>query len=132
MMYAKDSMLHKDPMCHEIEQELPPMPFHQMFLKEVYKIYQEHKSEYEWIDVRRPDEWALGTIPGVQRIVLDDLPNHFEQMDKSRPYIMICRSGGRSGRACQTMAEAGFRHLINFEGGMLGWYAEHYELEKNT
>lgn len=106
------------------------MSFQQMFLKEIYERYQENKADYEWIDVRRPDEWALGTIPGVQRIVLDDLPAHLEQMDKSKTYIMICRSGGRSGQACQIMAEQGFRNLINFEGGMLSWYAAGYPLEK--
>lgn len=106
------------------------MSFQQMFLKEIYECYQHNKTDYEWIDVRRPEEWAQGTIPGVRRIVLDDLPNHLEQMDKSKKYIMICRSGGRSGRACQIMAEQGFKHLINFEGGMLSWYDASYELEK--
>ncbi|PIQ23411.1 hypothetical protein COW36_15755 [bacterium (Candidatus Blackallbacteria) CG17_big_fil_post_rev_8_21_14_2_50_48_46] len=106
------------------------MSFHQMFLKDIYELYQEKKSDYEWIDVRRPDEWEIGTIPGVQRIVLDDLPDHFDKMDKSRTYIMICRSGGRSGRACHHMAENGFKNLINFEGGMLSWYAAGHELEK--
>lgn len=98
----------------------------QLSLNDIYQRYTQRGEEI-WIDVRRPEEWAEGTIPGVQRIVLDDLPDHLEGLDKSKTYVLVCRSGGRSHRACQLMAEEGFNQLINFEGGMLAWYDAGYE-----
>jgi rhodanese-related sulfurtransferase len=106
------------------------MSFHELYLKDIYELYQAKKDQYEWIDVRRPDEWEMGTIPGVTRIVLDDLPEQTANLDPSRSYILICRSGGRSGRACQMLAEAGINDVTNFGGGMLTWYEAGYPLEK--
>jgi len=103
--------------------------FQQLGLAEIYRLQQQADPEQVWIDVRRPDEWAEGTIPGVQRIVLDDLPDYLDDLDKSKTYVLVCRSGGRSGRACQLMADEGFAKLINFDGGMLAWYEAGYALE---
>jgi rhodanese-related sulfurtransferase len=106
------------------------MSFHELYLKDIYELYQNQKEQYTWIDVRRPEEWAMGTIPEVERIVLDDLPEQLSNLDASKSYILICRSGGRSGQACRIMAEAGIKNVTNFGGGMLSWYEAGYPLEK--
>lgn len=101
----------------------------QMSLDAIYARYQAGDADDVWIDVRRPEEWAEGTIPGVKRIILDDLPDRLDELDKSKSYVLVCRSGARSNRACQLMADEGFTQLTNFAGGMLDWYAAGYELE---
>lgn len=42
------------------------------------------------------------------------------ELDKKKEYIIVCRSGGRSGRAVQFLESYGFR-AINMVGGMLAW-----------
>lgn len=106
------------------------MQIQQKNIDEVYALYNQKPEDHVFIDVRQPEEWADGTIPGVTRIMLSDLPQHLDQLDKNKTYIMICRSGARSGRACEAMTQAGFSHAINFSGGMLSWYERQYPLEK--
>lgn len=97
---------------------------------EVYDLYQQQDPETIWIDVRQPEEWAEGTIPGAERISLAELPEQLSGLDQAKTYVLVCRSGGRSGRASQAMADAGFTQLINFDGGMLAWYEAGYPLEQ--
>ncbi|WNS74913.1 rhodanese-like domain-containing protein [Bacillus sp. DTU_2020_1000418_1_SI_GHA_SEK_038] len=75
------------------------------------------------IDVREVDEVAMGKIPGAQHIPLGLLEFRMHELDKSKEYIMVCRSGGRSGRACQHLESYGF-NVINMSGGMLEWEGE--------
>lgn len=97
---------------------------------EVYALYQQQNPETVWIDVRQPEEWAEGIIPGAERISLADLNGKLGELDQAKTYVLVCRSGGRSGRASQLLADAGFTQLINFDGGMLAWYAAGYPLEQ--
>jgi rhodanese-related sulfurtransferase len=75
------------------------------------------------IDVREDEEVQEGMIPTAQHIRLGDLPVRFAELDKDKEYIMICRSGARSGRACEFLKEQGFA-VVNMEGGMLRWAEE--------
>lgn len=99
------------------------------FLEEIYSLYQEQPADTVWIDVRQPEEWAEGVIPGSRKIMLADLPESLPELDRSQRYIVICRSGNRSGRAAEQMYAQGFDKLINFQGGMLDWYAAGYPVE---
>lgn len=75
------------------------------------------------IDVREDDEVATGMIPGAQHIALGSIESRHEELDKSKEYIMVCRSGGRSGRACEYLEEQGY-NVTNMSGGMLDWQGE--------
>ncbi|MCG7335415.1 rhodanese-like domain-containing protein [Sporosarcina sp. ACRSM] len=72
------------------------------------------------VDVREADEVAEGIIPGAIHIPLGEVPTRMEELDKSKPYIFICRSGGRSGRATDFLTEEGY-DVTNMVGGMLAW-----------
>lgn len=98
------------------------MSIRQANVQEIQKMHRDQSPDRIWIDVRQPEEWSEGTIPGIRRISLAELPAQIGTFDKTKTYVLVCRSGGRSGRACQTMQQAGFEHLINFDGGMLSWY----------
>jgi rhodanese-related sulfurtransferase len=75
------------------------------------------------IDVREVDEVATGIIPGAEHIPLGLVEYKYQDLDKSKEYVMICRSGGRSGMACQFLEEQGF-NVTNMSGGMLEWQGE--------
>jgi rhodanese-related sulfurtransferase len=72
------------------------------------------------IDVREVDEVAAGKIPGAVNISLGLIEFRMHELDKSKEYIMVCRSGGRSGSASQYLDSYGY-NVINMTGGMLSW-----------
>lgn len=75
------------------------------------------------IDVREDVEVAAGKIPGAKHIPLGQIPERLAELDKSEHYYMVCRSGGRSGNACQFLTLNGYR-VTNVVGGMLDWEGE--------
>nr|WP_302104716.1 rhodanese-like domain-containing protein [Polycladomyces sp. WAk] len=72
------------------------------------------------LDVRKAEEWTKGHIPGAIHIPLDELPLRLGELDPNREWIVVCRSGNRSAKACAYLAERGFR-VRNMRGGMLAW-----------
>ncbi|MBT2758459.1 rhodanese-like domain-containing protein [Mesobacillus foraminis] len=91
----------------------------QMTAKEVERLLND-KKPLNIVDVREADEVAAGKIHGAVHIPLGLLEFRMHELDKSKQYIMVCRSGGRSGRACQLLDSHGF-NIINMAGGMLAW-----------
>ncbi|WCK56705.1 rhodanese-like domain-containing protein [Aneurinibacillus sp. Ricciae_BoGa-3] len=75
------------------------------------------------IDVREDEEFSSGHIPGAKSMPLGQIPSRVGELNKDEEYIMVCRSGGRSSRASEWLAEQGFR-VKNMTGGMLGWPGE--------
>ncbi|CAM3243902.1 rhodanese-like domain-containing protein [Filibacter tadaridae] len=80
----------------------------------------EKGQQLNLVDVREADEVASGMIPGAIHIPLGDVPARMDELDKSKPYILICRSSGRSGRAGEFLDEQGY-DVTNMIGGMLAW-----------
>jgi rhodanese-related sulfurtransferase len=74
------------------------------------------------IDVREYDEVAQGMIPGAVHIPLGELPARIGEIEQAGEIILICRSGARSGRACEYLAMRGMQGVKNMAGGMLKWY----------
>jgi len=86
-------------------------------------------NSHIFIDVREPEEWEQGVIPGALKISMGEVEDNLEKMDQEKEYIIVCRSGSRSYRIAEIMSEAGFKNIINFGGGMLDWYAQNLPLE---
>lgn len=74
------------------------------------------------VDVRTPEEFAQGHIPGAVNIDIQspEFDKQVAQLDKTRPVAVYCRSGARSGKAAARLAAEGFE-LYNLNGGILGW-----------
>jgi rhodanese-related sulfurtransferase len=87
--------------------------------KEVENLLKE-KQPVNIVDVREVDEVRAGKIQGAYHIPLGLLEFRMHELDKSKEYIMVCRSGGRSGRASQFLEGQGYK-VINMTGGMLSW-----------
>lgn len=75
------------------------------------------------IDVREDFEVANGMIPGAVHIPLGSIPERMNELDPSKQYIIVCRSGNRSGKACEFLEANGF-NVVNLEGGMLEYDGE--------
>jgi len=80
----------------------------------------ENGEKLHLIDVREADEVAEGIIPGAVHIPLGEVPERVNELDQSKSYIIICRSGGRSGNATAFLEEQGY-DATNMVGGMLDW-----------
>ncbi|MBP2243261.1 rhodanese-related sulfurtransferase [Cytobacillus eiseniae] len=87
--------------------------------KEVEHLLNEGKT-LNIIDVREVAEVKAGKIPGVIHIPLGLLEFRMHELNKSQEYLLVCHSGGRSGRAYQFLESHGF-NVINMTGGMLAW-----------
>ncbi|AIF44895.1 rhodanese-like domain-containing protein [Virgibacillus halodenitrificans] len=75
------------------------------------------------IDVREDEEVAQGIIPGAKHIRLSEIPERVNEMDKNEHHFIVCRSGGRSGKACEFLSSQGYE-VTNVAGGMLDWNGE--------
>jgi len=76
------------------------------------------------IDVREDEEVASGMIPGAKHIPLGQVPFRLDEIEQTGEIIMVCRSGNRSGMACEYLQAQGFQGLKNMVGGMLAWNKE--------
>jgi rhodanese-related sulfurtransferase len=71
------------------------------------------------VDVRTPEEFAAGHVPGAVNVPVDSVhPENpfFAALDKEKPVYLVCAVGGRSKRAADALAAGGF-HANNVLGG---------------
>lgn len=76
------------------------------------------------VDVRTPDEIAAGSIPNALHIDFNgsDFENQMlTKLDKAKPVLVFCRSGGRSGKTAKMLQKAGFAEIYDLDGGYLNW-----------
>jgi len=90
-------------------------------LKQFIKSHNE--KEYLVVDVRQPDEYTKGHIPGAKFIPLNELLSDFSGLPAHRDVIFYCHSGGRSLAAASMFSEEGIaeKTIYNLEGGILSW-----------
>jgi len=72
------------------------------------------------LDVREPEEWQFGHIPGAKHIPLGQIARALNELDPKQETIIVCRSGNRSGQACDFLSSMGF-NVVNMLGGMSKW-----------
>lgn len=92
---------------------------------EVSKILETEKAIL--IDVRTPEEVSEGFIKGTTvfaNINGNDFSSQIDKLDKSKSYIVYCRSGARSSSASNYMIEHGFTKVYNLLGGFSNWSGE--------
>ncbi|MFI8687263.1 rhodanese-like domain-containing protein [Rossellomorea sp. NPDC077527] len=88
--------------------------------KQVEELLNDENQSLNIIDVREDDEVAMGMIPSAKHISLGQIESRMNELEKTKEYIMVCRSGGRSGKAAQFLEDQGF-DVINMTGGMMSW-----------
>lgn len=88
------------------------------------------KGEVQVVDVRAPDEWRRGHLPGAIHIPLAALPDRFGELDPSIPIVLHCKGGGRSSIATSFLQANGVGSVSNLTGGYEDWVAEGFEVEK--
>ncbi|CAN5582157.1 hypothetical protein BH11BAC2_BH11BAC2_23750 [soil metagenome] len=81
-------------------------------------------AEFQLIDVREPHEFDVCNING-ELLPLGDLLSGVDNISKTIPVIIHCRSGARSAAAINELEKRfGFENLYNLKGGILAWVKE--------
>ena len=81
-----------------------------------YQLYQ--NDQLSLVDVREAEEFDALHLEGAHNLPLSQLADIYNQLDKDQVHYVICKSGMRSARACQFLAEQGYE-VVNVQGGML-------------
>ena len=86
------------------------------------------------LDVRTPEEFKAGHVPGATNIDLHDpkFADKVAGLDKSKTYLVHCAKGYRSGMATKKMSAMGFENLFDFHGGFTEWENAHKPIEKGS
>jgi rhodanese-related sulfurtransferase len=81
------------------------------------------KTNAQLIDVRTPEEFAEGSIPGAVNIDFrnDAFEANIGKLNKANPVLLFCRSGGRSSSAMGQLQEMQFKEVYNLLDGYLGY-----------
>lgn len=98
---------------------------HDINQEEFSKILQKENAII--IDVRTPEEVSAGYIKGAT-VFADvngrDFEAQIDKLDKSKAYIVYCKSGKRSSKAAKYMVNKGFKKVYNLKGGISEWKGE--------
>jgi rhodanese-related sulfurtransferase len=84
------------------------------------KTVQTNRQNVQILDVREDDEWIAGRIEGAVHIPLGELDTRVSDLDRDRPVVTVCRSGGRAGKAAELLSAAGLTAEV-MDGGMTQW-----------
>lgn len=77
------------------------------------------------LDVRSPEEFAAGHVPGAINIPHGEMGDRLEEIAAlgNLEIVLYCRSGRRAGIAADVLRGAGYERLLHLDGDMLGWQA---------
>jgi rhodanese-related sulfurtransferase len=97
------------------------------------------RADWYFVDVREPDEYAEGHIPGARNFprgfleVRADL-EHYKRdpwlEDRGRKLILYCGGGHRSALAARTLQEMGFERVLSLARGWTGWTEQDLPVER--
>ncbi|HDH50413.1 MAG TPA: sulfurtransferase, partial [Nitrospirae bacterium] len=75
-------------------------------------------DEYLLLDVRQPSEYEHGHLPGARLMPISELSSRLGELDTQKQTILYCRSGNRSNSAAGLLIGAGFKDVLNMQGGI--------------
>jgi hydroxyacylglutathione hydrolase len=81
------------------------------------------------VDVRGPDEWRRGHIPGAIHIPLAALPDRIAELNAAAPIVLHCKGGSRSAIATSFLQARGITDVSNLAGGFESWVKGGFEVE---
>ena len=101
-----------------------PSGYRQISMNEAVKMMKDEK-DYIILDVRRPEEFAEGHIPGAINVPNEEIgtTDIAELPNKSQLILVYCRSGRRSKEASEKLVKLGYTNIVEF-GGILDWKGE--------
>lgn len=84
----------------------------------------EKNPSTQFLDVREPEEVALGRIGDAQHIPLNSIPDNLNRISEKGVLIVYCHHGMRSQKAVEYLRAKGFKNCLNLSGGIHAWSTE--------
>jgi rhodanese-related sulfurtransferase len=87
------------------------------------KRLKDDQQDFALIDVREPEDWQKGIIPGAATIPRGVLELNIDQVttDKDKKIVLYCGGGSRSALAAFMLQKMGFRNVLSLAGGFRAW-----------
>jgi sulfur-carrier protein adenylyltransferase/sulfurtransferase len=99
-------------------------------IKEIGAAEAKAMTPVVYLDVREPNEWNLGRVPGAVFIPRGTLETTIEQrIPREANVVVYCASGNRSALAADTMREMGYEKVASLRGGFRAWVDAGGEVE---
>lgn len=94
--------------------------------QQAVEVVEEYKKT-QLLDVRTPEEYRQGGLKGSMNININDgaFIQKVNTLDKEGFYVVYCKAGSRSKKACNKMVELGFKNVFNLKGGLSRWRGEY-------
>jgi rhodanese-related sulfurtransferase len=83
-----------------------------------------NRDDVVLLDVREHDELEIAAVDGAFHIPMRELPTRLSELAADKPLVVMCHSGGRSGRVVQYLQGIGLTNVYNLEGGIDAWSRE--------
>lgn len=88
------------------------------------------EDSIQLIDVRTPEEFEQGYLEGAQNIdyLSATFDSDIKKLDKTKPVLLYCKSGGRSAKSSKKLRKLGFTRVYDLDGGITRWKEEGFEI----
>lgn len=113
----------------ERDDDAEPQTAESLAPERIAELQRQGEVEVELIDVRQPDEWQKGHIPGARHIVLTELAQCADTIPRDRIVVFQCAGGNRSAMAADAFRQAGY-DAYNMSGGVRAWEQAGLPLEQ--
>jgi rhodanese-related sulfurtransferase len=90
----------------------------------------ESRKDLLLVDVRSPEEFQGGSLPGARLIPFWDFAKGRYDLPRDKPILLICAVGGRSLACGQMLASKGYREIYNLKGGLDAWQEQRVPLPR--
>lgn len=102
----------------------------QVSVRDYRSVIESTPSDAIFIDVREPEEFEAGHMPGVRNIPLSELVFHWKELQDAASVFVSCQSGGRSHLAAKSLARMGLGNVSNVLGGFSAWVAAGFPVRR--
>jgi phage shock protein E len=82
------------------------------------------------IDVRTPEEYAAGHIPGALNIPFDQVAQRISEVEAPHGVALYCMVGPRARKGESALLSAGYTSVLHLEGGLAAWEAAGFPMER--
>lgn len=98
----------------------------------IAQLLKKNPHKYTVLDMRTYREFSSGHLKNARNIdyKLDNFKKRIAKLERSKPYIIYCKIGGRSTKAMHIMAKLGFKDVTEIKRGTTGWKEAGLPLEK--
>lgn len=78
-------------------------------------------ADWQLVDVREPWEHVICALDGALRMPMNELPRRLQELDPTRPTVVLCHHGVRSLQVARWLEHQGFTDVANLTGGIDAW-----------